>query len=256
MYAQTLRRTDASVVTRILGILVFAVATALSARLAASFRIRRSPLTLQVLVVVLSGYTLGGRDAMMAQGLYLQAILLGAPLTASGLGGPAALVGPTAGYLISFPLAALAGGWLSQTVAREAWWGRALGGLGALAIIYGLGTLWLSSFVGGLSQAFALGVVPFVGRGPGKGRDRRRPAIDSEEALVLSLSPAPPGRVARGCFLYSPDFDPHEASSARAPLDSAPSPPTQSAGPGASSLTGSSTDGSSQSQACAPGPAW
>jgi biotin transport system substrate-specific component len=163
MVTQTLRRTDASTATRILGIVLFAVATALSARLAAWWPNSPVPLTLQVLVVVMSGFTLGGRDALMAQGLYLQAILLGAPLTASGLGGPMALVGPTAGYLISFPAAAWAAGWLSQHVARETWRGRALGGLVALGIIYGLGTLWLASFVGGLSRAFVLGVVPFVG---------------------------------------------------------------------------------------------
>ncbi|MFO7698067.1 MAG: biotin transporter BioY [Anaerolineae bacterium] len=163
MVTQTLRRTDASIATRILGIVLFAFATALSARLAAFFPNSPVPLTLQVLVVVLSGFTLGGRDALIAQGLYLQAILLGAPLTAAGLGGPIALVGPTAGYLISFPAAAWVAGSLSQRVSRGAWWGRALGGLAALAIIYGLGTLWLASFVGGLNRAFALGVAPFIG---------------------------------------------------------------------------------------------
>lgn len=163
MVTQTLRRTDASIATRILGIVLFAVATALSARLAAWFPNSPVPLTLQVLVVILSGYTLGGRDALIAQGLYLQAILLGAPLTAAGLGGPLALVGPTAGYLISFPAAAWAAGWFSRSVSEEAWWGRVLGGVAALGIIYGLGTLWLATFVGGLSRAFAVGVIPFVG---------------------------------------------------------------------------------------------
>jgi biotin transport system substrate-specific component len=162
MFAQTLRRTDARALTRVIGILLFSVATALSARVGALIPNSPVPLTLQVLVVVLSGYMLGGRDAMIAQTLYLQAILLGAPLTASGLAGPAAFVSPTAGYLISFPAAALTAGWISQRVYRGSVWSRVLGGIAALGVIYGFGTVWLAGFVGGLGRALTLGVVPFV----------------------------------------------------------------------------------------------
>jgi biotin transport system substrate-specific component len=162
MFAQTLRRVDARALTRVLGILLFTVATALSARVGALVPNSPVPLTLQVLVVVLSGFMLGGRDALIAQVLYLQAILLGAPLTATGLAGPAALVSPTAGYLISFPVAAFTAGWISQRVYRGSVWTRAVGGVAALGVVYGFGTIWLAGFVGGLSRAFALGVVPFV----------------------------------------------------------------------------------------------
>jgi biotin transport system substrate-specific component len=98
----------------------------------------------------------------MAQCLYLQAILLGAPLTAAGLAGPAAFVSPTAGYLCAFPLAAGLSGWLSHGSVRFRPLRRALGGLLALATIYALGMFWLSGFVGGLDNAWRLGVSPFV----------------------------------------------------------------------------------------------
>jgi biotin transport system substrate-specific component len=163
MQSQTLYRENTSVRTRVIGILLFAVATAISARLSALVPNSPVPLTMQVLVVVLSGLVLGPRDGLLAQVLYLQAILAGAPLTAAGLAGPLAFAAPTAGYLVSFPLAALVAGWLGQRAGATAWLWRALGGLAALVVVYSLGTAWLAGYVGGLGNAWALGAVPFVG---------------------------------------------------------------------------------------------
>jgi biotin transport system substrate-specific component len=147
----------------VIGILLFAVATAISARLSALVPNSPIPLTMQMMVVVLSGLVLGPRDGLLAQVIYLQAILAGAPLTAAGLGGPAAFVSPTAGYLVSFPLAAMVAGWLGQRANGRGWLWRALGGLSAVAVIYSLGMAWLAGFVGNLGNAWNLGVVPFIG---------------------------------------------------------------------------------------------
>lgn len=168
MHALTLNRWRDSVWAKIVAALVFAVATAVSARINVVLPFSPVPLTLQVLVVVASGYVLGAWGGLLAQGLYLQAILLGAPLSATGLGGPAAFLSPTGGYLIAFPAAAFVAGWVSRRsrdvpIARfKALW-RMAGGLAALAVIYAGGVAWLSGFVGGLERAWALGVVPFVG---------------------------------------------------------------------------------------------
>ncbi|MFH1084887.1 MAG: biotin transporter BioY [Chloroflexota bacterium] len=161
MQALTLRRTQLSVWVRVLGIALFAVATALSARVRVVLPFSPVPLTLQVLVVIASGLTLGARDGLIAQALYLQAILLGAPATAMGLGGPAAFLTPTAGYLLAFPAAALVAGWVSERGTLRAAW-RGLGGLLGLVVIYAVGMAWLSAYVGGLGAAWKLGVVPFL----------------------------------------------------------------------------------------------
>ncbi len=162
MVARALQRANASVWLRVLGVALFAVATALSARLSVLLPFSPVPLTLQVLVVVLAGLTLGARDGALSQLVYLQAILLGAPYTASGLGGPAAFVAPTAGYLLAFPVAACVAGWLSHRATRlQAAW-RATGGLAALAIIYAGGLAWLSLLTGNLATAWKLGVAPFI----------------------------------------------------------------------------------------------
>ena len=162
MHSLTLRRANLSTWTRVIGIALFAVATAASARISIPLPFSPIPLTLQVLVVLMAGLVLGPRDAFLSQVLYLQAILLGAPLTAYGLGGPAAFVAPTAGYLWAFPFAAATVGWFNMRAnSFKAVW-RAIGGVAAMAIIYGLGALWLSTFVGGLKTALIVGVVPFL----------------------------------------------------------------------------------------------
>ena len=162
MHSLTLRRTSLSTWAKVVGVLLFTAATALSARISIPVPFSPVPLTLQVLVVVLSGFVLGARGGLVAQALYLQAILMGAPLTAAGLAGPAAFVSPTAGYLWAFPIAAALAGWLSHraTSLKPVW--RALGGISAQFVIYALGMAWLSGFVGGLGNAFRLGVLPFV----------------------------------------------------------------------------------------------
>jgi len=161
MHALTQRRAQLAGWVQVLGIALFALATALSARARIVLPFSPVPLTLQVLVVIASGLALGARGGLIAQALYLQAILLGAPATAMGLGGPAAFLAPTAGYLLAFPAAALVAGWISERGMGVAW--RALGGLLGLAVIYTVGMAWLSPYVGGLGAAWALGVAPFLG---------------------------------------------------------------------------------------------
>jgi len=162
MQSLTLRRTNLSIWTRVIGIALFAVATAISARVTIPLAFSPVPLTLQVLVVLMAGLVLGPRDAFLSQVLYLQAVLLGAPLTAYGLGGPAAFVAPTAGYLWAFPFAAATIGWFSmRATSLKAVW-RTIGGVAAMAIIYSVGALWLSTFVGGFKAALIAGVVPFL----------------------------------------------------------------------------------------------
>ena len=161
MHSLTLRRHNVSAWSKTLRVLLFVVATALSARASVRVPFSPVPLTLQVLVVVLSGFVLGARDGLIAQCLHLLAILLGMP-AAVGLAGPAAFVGPTAGYVWAFPLAAGLAGWIDHRSAsfRPLW--RGLGGILAVAWIYALGMLWLSGIVGGLMNAWRLGVVPFI----------------------------------------------------------------------------------------------
>ena len=125
------------------------------------------PFTLQVLAVILSGLLLGARHGALAQAVYVLVGAIGVPVFAGFKGGLGILLGPTGGYLISYPLAAAVAGLAAHTVARasrrRALWTGFLWGCAGLAVIYALGATWLA-VVAGLSptEALATGVLPFV----------------------------------------------------------------------------------------------
>src|SRR4030088_613668 len=70
------------------------------------------PLTLQNFAVILIGMALGPVAGFSAMVLYLAEGAMGLPVfSPHGPGGVAQLLGPTAGYLFSYPLAAAVAGW-------------------------------------------------------------------------------------------------------------------------------------------------
>ena len=125
------------------------------------------PFTLQVLAVILSGLLLGVRHGALAQAIYVLVGAVGVPVFAGFKGGLGVVLGPTGGYLISYPIAAAVAGIAAYTVARtsrrKALWTGFLWGCAGLAVIYALGATWLA-VVAGLSptDALAAGVLPFV----------------------------------------------------------------------------------------------
>jgi biotin transport system substrate-specific component len=77
------------------------------------------PITLQTLAVMLTGLALGPGRAFAAVGLYTLLGLAGLPIFSGGRSGLGILAGPSAGYIIAFPLAAAAVGWLTALVIRR-----------------------------------------------------------------------------------------------------------------------------------------
>jgi biotin transport system substrate-specific component len=125
------------------------------------------PFTLQVLAVILSGLLLGPRYGALSQAIYVLVGAVGVPVFAQFSGGLAVILGPTGGYLVSYPVAAAVAG-LAARAARDASRRRALSysflwGCAGLAVIYAFGATWLS-VVSDLPLAVALaqGVLIFV----------------------------------------------------------------------------------------------
>lgn len=106
------------------------------------------PFTLQVLAVVLSGLLLGSRYGALAQGVYVLVGAVGVPVFAEFSGGLGHILGPTGGYLISYPIAAAVAGLAAPAVAgtarRRALLVGFLWGCAGLAVIYALGATWLA----------------------------------------------------------------------------------------------------------------
>jgi biotin transport system substrate-specific component len=150
-----------SALTNVLLLVGASIVTSLAAQAAIPVPWSPVPITGQTFAVTLSGAVLGMRRGFLAQALYLAEGALGLPVFAGGAAGAAVLLGPTAGYLVAFPIAAA----LTGALAERGWDRRFATMLAAMLLgsvpIFALGLAVLSRFVpaGGL---FAAGLFPFL----------------------------------------------------------------------------------------------
>ncbi len=72
------------------------------------------PITAQTMGVMLAGLMIGPRRGGLAMLLLLGVVALGIPLLAGGRGGLAVFAGPSAGYLIGWPIGAFVTGMLAR----------------------------------------------------------------------------------------------------------------------------------------------
>jgi biotin transport system substrate-specific component len=120
------------------------------------------PLTLQTFAVLLAGVLLGSRLGALAVAAYVLEGAAGLPFFSLWRGGAAyLLLTPACGYLLSYPIAAFATGWLAE----RGWDRRYLSA--AAAMLVGSFVILLGGWLGFLrfapaAQAFALGVAPFI----------------------------------------------------------------------------------------------
>jgi biotin transport system substrate-specific component len=142
-------------------VLAASLLTALAAQVAVPVPWSPVPLTGQTFAVLLSGALLGVRRGFLAQVVYLAEGGVGLPFFAGGAGGPAVLVGPTAGYLLAFPLAAAVTGFLAE----RGWDRRFATTMAAMllgdAVILASGVALLGRFVPA-PQLLASGLLPFL----------------------------------------------------------------------------------------------
>ena len=142
--------------------------TAIAAQVSIPLPFTPVPLTLQPMVVLVGAMVLGARLGAASQVMYLALGIAGLPVFAASPllpQGAARLLGPTGGYLMSYPLAAFVTGWLAERgFDRRYLTSIAAMALG-LAIVYAGGVAWLtvaSQPARGIDAALAAGVVPFV----------------------------------------------------------------------------------------------
>lgn len=151
------------------------------------------PMSLQTLVAIGLGLTLGPARGAASVLLYLSQGMVGLPVfagTPPAIAGLAYMAGPTGGYLAGFVLAALvAGGLARMGFARRAL-GTVLCALIAGAVVYLPGLAWLGQFTGYNAALLHAGLFPFV-------------AGDLIKALIIGLASARLG--ARKHHVHGPE---------------------------------------------------
>jgi biotin transport system substrate-specific component len=159
-------RADVSSAIRVTAVLFVTVLTIVAAQVSVPLPFTPVPFTLQPMVVLLGGAALGARLGMSAQILYLALGLAGLPVFAAspilpqGFG---RLLGPTGGYLMSYPLAAFVTGYLAQRGLDRRYFTSVLAMAAGLAIVFTCGVLWLAFGAhAGLASAVSAGLIPFI----------------------------------------------------------------------------------------------
>jgi len=142
-------------------VVLASLVTALAAQVEIRLPWTPVPITGQSFAVLLSGVVLGARRAFMAQMLYLLEGCAGLPVFSGGAAGFLHLVGPSGGYLVGFPFAALATGLLAE----RAWDRKPLTMfvtmLAGSSVIFALGLAQLARFMPG-DQVLQSGLLPFL----------------------------------------------------------------------------------------------
>jgi biotin transport system substrate-specific component len=154
---------------RMAAVLFVTVITVAAAQISIPLPFTPVPFTFQPMVVLVGAAALGARLGAASQILYLALGIAGLPVFAASPllpQGVARLMGPTGGYLMAYPIAAFAAGWLAERGFDRRYFTAVAAMLVGLAIVFAGGVSWLTltSPAGrsGWSPALAAGFYPFL----------------------------------------------------------------------------------------------
>jgi biotin transport system substrate-specific component len=146
---------------RVVAVLLGAALVAAAAQVAVPLPGTPVPMTLQPLAVLIVGGLLGPGLGAASLIFYVVLGAAGLPVfTPIGLPGVARLVGPTGGYLLAYPIAAYAVGWLVGDGARLP--RLVLAVLSGLVLIHLGGLAQLLILTGSVRTAARFGTLPFL----------------------------------------------------------------------------------------------
>jgi len=122
------------------------------------------PITAQSLGVMLAGAVLGARRGGLALVVFLALVAVGLPLLAGGRGGLGVFFGPSAGFLLAWPLTAFAIGWITQRggPTYKLHWGIVANIVGGIVILYAFGIAGIAAVAGISVGAAAVSTWIFV----------------------------------------------------------------------------------------------
>jgi biotin transport system substrate-specific component len=149
-------------------VLFVTVLTAIAAQISIPLPFTPVPFTFQPMVVLVGAAALGSRLGMASQILYLAIGIAGLPVFAASPilpQGVARLLGPTGGYLMSYPFAAFVAGSLAERGFDRRYVTAVAAMVCGLIVVFAGGVLWLSIGMRparGFSAALAIGFYPFI----------------------------------------------------------------------------------------------
>jgi biotin transport system substrate-specific component len=160
-------RSDLSTAFRAAAVLFVTVLTIAAAQISIPLPFTPVPFTLQPMIVLVGGAALGSRLGLTSQAVYLLLGIAGLPVFAASPVLPqgfARLLGPTGGYLMSYPLAAFVAGYLAERGFDRRYMTSVLAMVAGLAVIFTGGVTWLAIGVpqAGAANAIATGLLPFI----------------------------------------------------------------------------------------------
>ncbi|WP_117190704.1 biotin transporter BioY [Rhizobium terrae] len=153
------RLADRSVLMKALFVLAGTLGLAIASRIAVPMY--PVPVTMQTFAVTMIGALYGWRLGGFTVLAWIAEGMIGLPVWANGASGIPYFMGPTGGYLVSFPIIAVLTGWLAE----RGWTGEQvmasfIAHLAANILCLAIGGVWLGAMIGA-EKAWLLGVMPF-----------------------------------------------------------------------------------------------
>ena len=140
---------------------LFAALVSIFAQISIPLPFTTVPLTLQIFGIAITGLILGSKCAFISTLIYLILGGIGVPVFAQFSAGIGVLVGPTGGYLLSYPLMAFIIGYIKEKSNSSIL--TAISMIIGLAVVYALGTVMFSLVTGNtIINSLLYCVVPFV----------------------------------------------------------------------------------------------
>ncbi|MBM7645572.1 biotin transport system substrate-specific component [Scopulibacillus daqui] len=122
------------------------------------------PVTLQTLGVMLAGSLLGAKKGFVSVLAFVAIVAIGGPFLAGGRGGFGAVIGPSGGYVLCWPIAAFIIGYLVDRFNPKAKIGRLIifNIIGGIVIIYAGGIMYYAWMTHTPVKLAALGNLAFL----------------------------------------------------------------------------------------------
>ena len=121
------------------------------------------PITAQSLGIMLCGTVLGAKRGALAVLLFLALVAIGLPLLSGGRGGYAVFLGPSAGFLIGFPVAAFVTGWIVERWQTNLFLSAFVASFaGAIVVLYAFGIPGMATVLGKTLPEATLLATPFL----------------------------------------------------------------------------------------------